>query len=1061
MKRSEGVSSRDSSGRRQVVFLWGLIGLFVCVAAIGWLPQPPSNEEMGGDLGRVSDWLTAGFTKNGLWWTPAYLMGHSMSVFAVACVSQFFMTAFICLGTLLNAPLVGLKIYNLMILLLAGWGMHRWIQEQTGNPSSGALAALFYVLGPLITLRTCILEHSAMAMAFVFVPWIFRGISILTKRKSFKEVFILGFCAAGLALSYTKVAILMVPLCLLWALTSLPWTQKGRIPGIFAHWIASLAFSLLLTLPFLIPSVRDFKMMAAFLLDPFEGWQEAYAYRSALALVDLWKVFLPGPSEAIFRNSQNFNYGLVPMVILFWGLTAKRVDLFRKSAVGRSAVILVLIGLMALWFASGTKSILAGLSLFLAGAQGVRDWVLPLALAIFLIQVLMVWSCGNELVGKRTGWILMLIFLLFPGFRLIELLPFCGDIRAPEAFWSVGGYSAWVAALAIFAGQGLLHFSVFRQVLVLMAFLVVDGVPVLTAYFNRGLPKELFQSYNSVCEKIRQSGQEGRILPMSGRYFYLTLPQKTGMPISTEAAGRHFQMKWIRYLENAGNTTPENLRNYLNVAGVSYIWIDRQDPDTPPNLQQYFQQLFPQTFQDEFFTILLNPGSFYPAFLANQGAVVPRGSYDGAASFLELSRLNFVAVESENVPPSELPEVAAIMGKSAGEFDLSPEFRDRKGDPFQRVTADAPRLSNYGAMSFSVPTRSAKSWLVICEAFHPDWRAFWNNRNVPVCRAIGGLLAIPCPAESGAVRLEYCPPIWYYISYSFGIATWVSALVFLGLSKWGSDGWKKWWEGNDLDFDKSIQPNNKKTPSITKDKNVRNDKITKPLVVLPTYNESEMIQMALDEVLGKASSVDVLVVDDGSPDGTAGKVKSHSMYGRRVHILERPGKAGLGSAYRVAFQWALKMGYDAVVEMDADLSHDPADVPRLLEALSEGADMAIGSRYLNGIRILNWPQSRLWISTFAGFYARSLTGLPLTDPTSGFKAIRRRVLEDLDWGNFTAQGYGFQVELHFFAWQAGFKIVEVPIVFTERREGNSKMSAHIAFEAAKRVLQLSVRRIFP
>ena len=222
-----------------------------------------------------------------------------------------------------------------------------------------------------------------------------------------------------------------------------------------------------------------------------------------------------------------------------------------------------------------------------------------------------------------------------------------------------------------------------------------------------------------------------------------------------------------------------------------------------------------------------------------------------------------------------------------------------------------------------------------------------------------------------------------------------------------------------------------------------------------------MIQLALDEVLGKASNIDVLVVDDGSPDGTAGKVKSHSMYGKRVHILERPGKAGLGSAYRAAFQWALKMGYDAVVEMDADLSHDPADVPRLLAALSEGADIAVGSRYLNGIRILNWPQSRLWISTFGGWYARSLTGLPMTDPTSGFKAIRRRVLEELNWEKFTAQGYGFQVELHFFAWQSGFKIVEVPIVFTERRQGDSKMSTPIALEAAKRVFQLAIRRIFP
>jgi dolichol-phosphate mannosyltransferase len=724
-------------------------------------------------------------------------------------------------------------------------------------------------------------------------------------------------------------------------------------------------------------------------------------------------------------------------------------------------VILVLMGLMALWFASGTKSILAGLSLFLAGAQGMRDWVLPLALAMFLIQALMVWSCGNDLVGNRTGWILLLIFLLFPGFRLVEILPFCGDIRAPEAFWSVGGYSAWVAALAIFAGQGLLHFSVFRQLLILMVFLLLDGTPVLTAYFNRGLPKELFQAYESVCEKIRQSGEEGRILPISGRYFYLTLPQKTGMPISTEAAGRHFQMKWIRHLENAGNTTPENLRNYLNVAGVSYIWIDRQDPDTPPNLQQYFQQLFPQTFQDEYFTVLLNPGSLYPAFIANQGVVVPRGSYDGAAAFLELSRLNFVAVESENVTPSELPEVAAIMGKSSGEFDLSPDFRDRKGDPFQRVTADAPRLSNYGALSFSVPARSTKSWLVICEAFHPDWRASWNNRNVSVCRAIGGLLAIPCPAGSGVVRLEYCPPFWYYISYGFGIAMWMLALIVLGLGRWGSKKWVKWLERDDLEFDKPGQAVTRKSFSVAKERQVRSDKPTKPLVIFPTYNEVEMIQSALDQVLDKAPSIEILVVDDGSPDGTADKVRQYPRYGKKVHLLARSGKAGLGSAYRAGFKWALEKGYDAVVEMDADLSHDPADVPRLLAALSEGADMAVGSRYLNGIRILNWPQSRLWISTFGGWYARCLTGLPMTDPTSGFKAIRSKVLENLDWEKFTAQGYGFQVELHFFTWQSGFKIQEVPIVFTERRQGSSKMSPEIAKEAAVRVIQLGLRRIFP
>jgi dolichol-phosphate mannosyltransferase len=351
----------------------------------------------------------------------------------------------------------------------------------------------------------------------------------------------------------------------------------------------------------------------------------------------------------------------------------------------------------------------------------------------------------------------------------------------------------------------------------------------------------------------------------------------------------------------------------------------------------------------------------------------------------------------------------------------------------------------------------------LTQAWHPDWQVFIDGIKSDLRRVAVAFTGIRIGEGAREVSFVFSPPIWVSLSLGLGLGSWI--LVFGGSAylrfTTSASNWKKWWEGEDLEFDKPIQANTQKTPSLAIEKHVRHEKLGNPLVVLPTYNELEMIQMALDEVLGKAPTVDVLVVDDGSPDGTASKVKSHSMFGKRVHILERPGKAGLGSAYRAAFQWALKSGYDAVVEMDADLSHDPADVTRLLAALSEGADMAVGSRYLNGIRILNWPQSRLWISTFGGWYARCLTGLPMTDPTSGFKAIRRKVLENLDWEKFTAQGYGFQVELHFFAWQAGFKIVEVPIVFTERRQGDSKMSTPIALEAAQRVLQLAIRRIFP
>jgi len=232
--------------------------------------------------------------------------------------------------------------------------------------------------------------------------------------------------------------------------------------------------------------------------------------------------------------------------------------------------------------------------------------------------------------------------------------------------------------------------------------------------------------------------------------------------------------------------------------------------------------------------------------------------------------------------------------------------------------------------------------------------------------------------------------------------------------------------------------------------------IRKAVVVLPVYNESETINQVLAHILAASNIVDILVVDDNSPDGSGDMVRHHKDFQNRVFLLSREKKLGLGSAYKEGFFWAMAREYDACVEMDADFSHDPNDIVRLFDALNAGADIAIGSRYIHGVRVLNWPLSRLFISVFASYYTRLLTRLPINDTTSGFKAIRMEVLRTLDWSKFTAQGYGFQIEIHFYAWKKGFHLEEVPIVFTERRDGSSKMSSAIAFEAAWRVISLAV-----
>lgn len=233
-----------------------------------------------------------------------------------------------------------------------------------------------------------------------------------------------------------------------------------------------------------------------------------------------------------------------------------------------------------------------------------------------------------------------------------------------------------------------------------------------------------------------------------------------------------------------------------------------------------------------------------------------------------------------------------------------------------------------------------------------------------------------------------------------------------------------------------------------------------PLLVLPTYNEATTLPRVLQQLFSLPCHLHVLVVDDASPDGTAQLVRHHAAFGERLFLLSRSGKLGLGSAYRDGFGWALQRTYTAVIEMDADLSHDPEDVPRLLAALDDGADLAIGSRYVQGISVVHWPLSRLLLSIGAGIYTRLLTGLPLTDPTSGFKAIRRAALGHLGIDRVTAEGYGFQIELHFKAHRAGLLLREVPIVFTERRDGQSKLSAKIAWEAIWLVPRLGFQRWF-
>jgi dolichol-phosphate mannosyltransferase len=222
--------------------------------------------------------------------------------------------------------------------------------------------------------------------------------------------------------------------------------------------------------------------------------------------------------------------------------------------------------------------------------------------------------------------------------------------------------------------------------------------------------------------------------------------------------------------------------------------------------------------------------------------------------------------------------------------------------------------------------------------------------------------------------------------------------------------------------------------------------MNKALVIIPTYNEKENVRGIVPAVLAQTPVVDVLVVDDSSPDGTGEIVAEMAKSEPRIHLLRRPGKEGLGRAYIAGFKWGLERGYEFLQEMDGDFSHDPKEIPNFLKAI-ENADLVLGSRYKDGIRVVNWPLKRLVLSKGASIYVRIITGLPVMDPTGGFKCFRREVLEAFALDSIRSNGYAFQIEMSYQAWLKGFRVVEIPITFTDRYAGKSKMSGKIIREA--------------
>lgn len=1020
--------------------LAGFVTLMVLVLGAGWLSQTPWEEEMYADVGRfLHEFFRLWSGGNYSWWSEQFLGGQTTAAYFVSIVP-------ILAGALsvqIFGDPAGIKIAALAIIPLSALTMFAFVRRLTASEWSAVLAAALYVLNAQMLVRIANFEHWMGSYAYIFGPMILWAFLKVSDEASWRASALLAVGWSAMLLSYTKLTFMFAPLAAMffvWLLIDRPERRVALVRGT----LAALALVMVMAVVLLLPLNREYQWVAAFTFDNFTGWQQSFSMKNIISVFDRGNGLLAAMTPNFTADRGQFYIGLVTLfalAVVFWW--ARRGGGWLATREGELLRLFLGIALLALWLSQGPYSVFTGVQEFLKGSKQAPDWIVALMWLVTIVPVFLIYALLPDR-PRRKWWALPLIviYLFVPGFVLLEALPMYRDIRAPWGFWEVGFFAVAVAG-ALALRQLFAALVERRDAMLVAGLLAVIAMLDASAYFARffapGLPAQTFADFDRSQDYLRTSLIDGRVYPLSGRYFYLRTPMQSGRGLNSEAAWSHFQMRGKRAMLTGAGSAPASMRTYLQVAGISHILLDKKDRFTPQQVQEAFSQAYPIGFDSEHIRILENPDSLAPAFVAREHIAMEPDTDVMASVFLEAAgRVNAVPVE---LPPGEREyPFRAGTGSLAQGIQLESRYGESPGLPFRRVPFAEPR-ENPSRMVFD-PAGAREGWLVVTDAWHPDWHAVSDGVEIPIFRAFGGLMAVPLGRTDGPIIFEFRAPRWYSLAVLVSGVSWagVLGLLFIMPLPFVPRRWRDWWSGRGKM--RPVIP-----PPVTP--------IGRAVVVIPTYNERESINKALDLVLELPRKLDVLVVDDGSPDGTADVVRSRPEFNKRVHLLTGKGKAGLGSAYRRGFKWALKQGYDAAVEMDADLSHDPADVPKLLEALEKGGHLAVGSRYLGGISVLNWPQSRLFISTFGGFYVRSLTALPMSDPTSGFKAIRAEVLRDLDWDKVQAEGYAFQIELHHTAWRQGYTIREVPIVFTERREGDSKMSMAISLEAAWRVLRLA------
>ena len=620
--------------------------------------------------------------------------------------------------------------------------------------------------------------------------------------------------------------------------------------------------------------------MVAFKFDNFEGWQKSFSIKSFLSVLDRANGLLSGMRADFTADRGQFYVGLViffSVAAVFWWARKRSEWLATRNGV--LLRLFVGITLLALWLSQGPFSVFTGLQAFLKGSVQAADWIAALMWLMACVPPLMIYAILPA--GPRRGWwaaLIIIIYLFVPGFVILEKLPLYRDIRAPWGFWEVGFFA--VAVTGALALQQM--FSAFlekRDRLIVAGLLALiaglDASAYLSKFFAPGFRRRL-SPISTRAAASQDLAIDGRVYPV-GPVFLPAHPMQSGRGLNSEAIWSHFQMQGMRALFGGASASAPAMQTYMRIAGISHILLDKQDPFTPRQIQEAFSQAYPTGFDSDYIKILENKDSLAPAFTAREYIAMDPGTETMSTAFLEAAgRINAVPVE---LGPNQrtYPFLAGSGTHQVGTIQVTQRYAQAPGEPFQRVPYALPR-TNPSLMVFN-PNGAREGWLVVTEAWHPDWRAYSDGAEIPVHRAFGGLMAVTLSRTEGPVEFVFSPPRWYDWCLHRGHV----------MDRGGRDASRDAvapcaapLEGC-LDGGAQTKAGDQTADSAREEGRCGHSH----------HNERESIGKALDFGAQSARKLDVLVVDDGSPDGTADVVALvRSSTSRSSSLRARARRAG-------------------------------------------------------------------------------------------------------------------------------------------------------------------------